>query len=59
MQILESTSPDEVPIPGEVTMNLHTNILADLPEDLVIKLDLQKQEPFPLDVPCLNGLGSW
>merc|ERR1719270_27740 len=33
-------------------------IKVDLPDDLVIKMDLTKMEPFPLDVPCLNGLGS-
>merc|ERR1712156_1178325 len=38
--VLGGNSPDEIPIPGE------------------IKMDLTKLEPFPLDVPCLNGLGS-
>ena len=56
---VSGSTPDEIPIPGEVTMDLYSKITQDLPEDLVIKLDLQKQEPFPLDVPCLDGLGSW
>merc|ERR1711997_148627 len=38
--------------------DMHINIKEDLPGDLMMKLELQKQEPFPLDVPCLNGLGS-
>ena len=59
MEIIDGTSPDEVPIPGEIEMSLHTILHEDLPKDLVIKLDLVKQEPFPLEVPCLNGLGSW
>jgi hypothetical protein len=40
-------------------MNIHVTISEDMPEDLMIKLKLKKLEPFPLDVPCLNGLGSW
>ena len=59
MQFLESTSPDEIHLPGTITMDVHTQILSDLPADLTFKLDLEKQEPFPLEVPCLNGLGSW
>ena len=59
MQVLGGSSPDEVPIPGEITMDIDTMLTEDMPNDLIIKLDLQKQDPFPLDVPCLNGLGSW
>jgi hypothetical protein len=25
----------------------------------MIKLKLKKLEPFPMEVPCLDGLGSW
>merc|ERR1711997_14930 len=57
-QFISGTSPDQIPIPGEITMDMHSKITADMPADLVLKMDLQKQEPFPLDVPCLNGLGS-
>jgi len=39
-------------------MDIDTMLTEDMPNDLIIKLDLQKQDPFPLDVPCLNGLGS-
>ena len=57
--VMGGDSPDTIPIPGEITMDIHQLIKVDLPEDLVIKMDLTKMEPFPLDVPCLNGLGSW
>ena len=30
----------------------------DLPTDLVMKMDLQKETPFPMHVPCLDGIGS-
>merc|ERR1712141_286035 len=56
--VMGGDSPDEIPIPGEITMDIHNLIKVDLPEDLVIKMDLTKMDPFPLDVPCLNGLGS-
>ena len=59
MQFLDSTSPDEIHLPGQITMDVHSVIGEDLPADLVFKLDLEKQEPFPLEVPCLDGLGSW
>ena len=57
--VLGGNSPDEIPIPGEISMDIHQLIREDLPADLVLKMDLTKLEPFPLDVPCLNGLGSW
>merc|ERR1712223_1166523 len=56
--VLGGNSPDEIPIPGEITMDINQLIRHDLPADLVLKMDLTKLEPFPLDVPCLNGLGS-
>ena len=30
----------------------------DLPSDLMMKLDLKKIDPFPMTVPCLDGVGS-
>ena len=59
MQFIDSNSPDEIHLPGQVTLDINSVIAEDLPADLVFKLDLEKQEPFPLEVPCLNGLGSW
>merc|ERR1712008_648223 len=38
--VIGGNSPDTMPIPGEISM------------------DLTKLDPFPLTVPCLNGLGS-
>ena len=58
-QFVDGNSPEEVPLPGAIVFDMHINIKEDLPSDLMLKLELQKLEPFPLDVPCLNGLGSW
>merc|ERR1712060_339224 len=33
-------------------------IREDLPTDLTLNLDLHKVTPFPMTVPCLNGVGS-
>jgi hypothetical protein len=57
--LLDGTVPDVIYIPGTAEMNMHCSIAADLPTDLKVKLKLKKLEPFPLDVPCLDGLGSW
>ena len=57
--VIGGNSPDTIPIPGEISMDINQLIKVDLPSDLVIKMDLTKLDPFPLDVPCLNGLGSW
>merc|ERR1719474_1896063 len=56
--VLGGNSPDVIPIPGEIEMDIHTLFRHDLPADMVLKMDLTMLEPFPLDVPCLNGLGS-
>ena len=37
-------------------MNLYFR--EDLPSDLMMKLDLKKIDPFPMTVPCLDGVGS-
>ena len=57
--VIGGNSPDTIPIPGEISMDINQLIKVDLPSDLVIKMDLTKLDPFPLTVPCLNGLGSW
>ena len=59
LQFIDGTIPDVIYLPGTVTMDLHALISQDLPADVMIKLNLKKLEPFPLDVPCLDGLGSW
>merc|ERR1712123_213167 len=56
--VLEGTTPDEVCMPGTTEINVHTRISEDLPSDLLIKMDLHKLTPFPMSVPCLNGVGS-
>ena len=37
---------------------LHLHLREDLPTDLTLNLDLHKITPFPMTVPCLNGVGS-
>ena len=49
---------EEICMPGVTYMNTHTLMREDLPSDLMIKLDLQKVDPFPMTVPCLEGVGS-
>ena len=49
---------EEICMPGVTHMNTHTLMREDLPSDLMIKLDLQKVDPFPMTVPCLEGVGS-
>lgn len=39
-------------------MDVNTLLKEDLPTDLILYLDLKKLEPFPMKVPCLNGMGS-
>jgi len=39
-------------------MDVQTTIKNDLPADLTMMMDLTKLDPFPLHVPCLNGVGS-
>ena len=59
LQVLPgSTSPDEICMPGFSSMDLHSKMTEDLPNDLTIQLDLKKLDPFPMHVPCLNGVGS-
>ena len=56
--VLEGTTPDQICMPGTTELNVHTRISEDLPMDLIIKMDLHKLTPFPMTVPCLNGVGS-
>ena len=37
---------------------LDLHLREDLPTDLTLNLDLHKITPFPMTVPCLNGVGS-
>ena len=59
MQFVGGSSPDEIPIPGQISMDIDSILTEDMPNDIVTKLNLKKLGLFPLDVPCLNGLGSW
>merc|ERR1712076_235180 len=56
--LLEGSTPDRICMPGTTEINMHTLIREDLPTDLTLNLDLHKVTPFPMTVPCLNGVGS-
>merc|ERR1712184_42926 len=56
--LISGTTPDEICMPGTTVINMHTLIREDLPTDLTLALDLHKITPFPMTVPCLNGVGS-
>ena len=59
IQFIDGSIPDVIYLPGTVDLNMRCSYSQDLPADLMVKLKLKKLEPFPLDVPCLDGLGSW
>merc|ERR1719244_448631 len=58
LTVIGGSSPDEICMPGTMVMDVNTLLKEDLPEDLIFDLKLQKLEPFPMTVPCLNGIGS-
>merc|ERR1711915_169077 len=58
LTILSGSSPDNICMPGNMNMDMKTLLRADLPTDLIFDLALEKLEPFPMKVPCLNGIGS-
>jgi len=58
LTVIGGSSPEEICMPGIMAIDSHTLIKEDLPEDLTMFLKLQKLEPFPMTVPCLNGIGS-
>ena len=58
MTVIDGTTPDEICMPGSTVMNIHTRIWEDLPTDLMMSMELNKQTPFPMHVPCLDGVGS-
>ena len=58
MVVIEGTTDEEICMPGTSHINVHTRVSEDLPSDLLIKMDLQKTTPFPMTVPCLDGVGS-
>merc|ERR1711894_106484 len=58
LQLVEGVMEEVICMPGTTTMNTKTEMREDLPSDLMIKLDLKKIDPFPMTVPCLDGVGS-
>jgi len=58
LQVIEGATGDEVCMPGEMDVTCKTTLTEDFPMDLIFDLKLEKLEPFPIKVPCLNGIGS-
>merc|ERR1712038_699595 len=58
MKLISGDFPESINLPSRIPLNMVTEISEDLPMDLIIKLKLVKHQPFPLDVPCFNGVGS-
>merc|ERR1712126_386370 len=58
MTLTSGNLPDKINIPSEVELNVVTDVAKELPMDLMVSLRLQKYQPFPLNVPCMNGIGS-
>jgi len=56
--LVSGTMEEELCMPGSTTMNTVTRMREDLPTDLMVQLNLQKITPFPMTVPCLDGVGS-
>ena len=50
--------PDTIKIPSTVKMDMVMNNTCGLPDDLTVYMKLTKHEPFAIDVPCVNGIGS-
>merc|ERR1711973_119738 len=58
IQLTSGNLPDVINIPGTVDVNMETEVVHTLPKDLMVSLKLKKYQPYPLDVPCINGIGS-
>ena len=57
--VLDGTSPDVIYLDSVFQMSTKTVLSQDMPSDLQLGLALTMTDPFPLDVPCIDGLGSW
>ncbi|KAF0297483.1 Ganglioside GM2 activator [Amphibalanus amphitrite] len=53
-----SVTPDPVIVPGPMTLKFQGDLTADWPADMMIMVEVIKEDPFDIEVPCLNGLGS-
>jgi hypothetical protein len=55
-----TVSPTPVVYPGNVSLGIVMELLEDLPsENLKVKVQVEKLEPERMQVPCMNGMGSW
>merc|ERR1712080_191953 len=58
LYLIKGSTPDSICIPGVMEMNMDTEIRKDLHTDLQVKMAIKKLTPFPMNVPCLSGIGS-
>merc|ERR1712154_37010 len=58
INLVSGDMPDTINLPSKIPLNFVTELTEDLPGDLVIFMKLKKLQPYPLDVPCFNGVGS-
>jgi len=58
MVIKSGSMSEEICMPGTMEMTTETLIREDLPTDLIIYMDIKKLTPFPMHIPCLDGIGS-
>merc|ERR1711994_747656 len=58
MKLISGELPETINLPSEIPLDFVLEATEDLPADLVIFMKLKKMYPFPLDVPCFNGVGS-
>ena len=58
MVVNGGSMPEEICMPGTMQITTDTIIKQDLPMDLIIYMDLKKLTPFPMTIPCLDGIGS-
>merc|ERR1711997_65080 len=58
MKLVSGEFPETINLPSEIPLDFVLEATEDLPADLTIFMKLKKLSPFPLDVPCFNGVGS-
>ena len=54
--ILNSSLPEHVCMPGNLELSADVMIKETLPPDLSMDMDLTKLTPYPMHVPCLEGV---
>ncbi|XP_037077316.1 ganglioside GM2 activator-like [Pollicipes pollicipes] len=53
-----TVSPDPVIVPGSMTLAFQGDLRSDWPDDMILKVEVIKEDPYDIEVPCMKGLGS-